>query len=138
MGGRHTPTPGQAWSVPRVSQPATNMTHLIRNGPTLTLACRMPIRWDMEARAHLGAGPLSRTRVAPQIRQDIWRALQKLRGFAPLVEVTEVAGGYDLRAGGTVAARFPRAHTIAGILEVLRDRDRQARWVHSAAQGPVA
>lgn len=109
------------------------MTHILHIGPTLTLARRMPIRWDVEARGVVRSGPLSRARLALQIRQDLWRLLQRLRGFAPVVEVTASEGGYALRAGGQLVRRFPKGHVEGLITDLLGSRAHQERWCRFAA-----
>lgn len=73
--------------------------------------------------------PVSKLRLARQIRQDVWRALQKVRGFSPVIEMTEGEGGLSCRIGGQVDGRFPRAHCEAVIAEVIAEnRDRWTRW----------
>lgn len=104
--------------------------HILREGDVLTLARRLPVRFDVSASTRLPMG--SRRKVAQQVRQDVWRALQNLRGFAPVVQVTRTDGGLDVTAGGQVAGRFLRAHAEAQIAAVLQDPENRARWMRWA------
>lgn len=74
--------------------------HVLRDGPRLTLARKLPARFDVEAATNLPAA--GRLRLAWQVRQDIWRALQRQRGFSPVIEVTSGPGGLFVRAGGRI------------------------------------
>ncbi|WP_241482203.1 hypothetical protein [Leisingera sp. ANG-Vp] len=85
----------------------------------------------MAAETVLPAGdPL---RLAHQVRQDMWRKLQSLRGFSPVVEVTQEGQGLRVRAGGQVMGRVPSnaADLIAGVLEHPGNR---ARWLRHAGR----
>ncbi len=104
--------------------------HILRDGNALTLARRVPVRFDLSASTRLPMG--SRRKVAQQVRQDVWRALQDLRGFAPVVRVERTAEGLDVTAGGQVAGRFPRAQAEARIEAVLSDPENRARWMRWA------
>ncbi|WP_306115386.1 MULTISPECIES: hypothetical protein [unclassified Roseovarius] len=104
--------------------------HILRDGDVLTLARRLPVRFDVSASTRLPDG--SRGRVARQVRQDIWRALRGLRGFAPVVRVTRTSEGLEVTAGGQAAGRFPRAHAEAQIAAVLQDPENRARWMRWA------
>ena len=74
---------------------------------------------------------------AHQIRQDMWRKLQGMRGFSPVVEVTATGPGSGqalrVRAGGQVMGRVPSnaAGLIADVLENPADR---ARWQRHAVR----
>lgn len=102
--------------------------HVLREGPRLTLARRLPARFDVEARASLpGAG---RLRLATLIRQDIWRALRCQRGFAPVVEVTASSSGLTVRAGGQVdGAPYDRARLESRLAAVLEAPANRTRWL---------
>lgn len=105
--------------------------HILRDGPRVTVARHLPVRFDVLAETVLP--PAGRLRVAQQIRQDLWRALQRQRGFSPVVEVSEAADGLLVRAGGRVqAARFDRARLAARIADVLEDGTNRRRWVRMA------
>ncbi|MBY6067009.1 hypothetical protein KUW17_09685 [Leisingera aquaemixtae] len=110
--------------------------HITRTDSSLTLSRRVPARFDVAAETVLPAGdPL---RLAHQIRQDMWRRLQSLRGFSPVVEITALghgqAQGLRVRAGGQVTGRVP-ANAAAQITEVLENPACRARWVRHAARG---
>lgn len=69
-------------------------------------------------------------RLAQQIRQDLWRALQCVRGFSPVVRVEEDGTHLLVRAGGTIHARaFPKQFIEQRITNVLDDPDRRSRWL---------
>lgn len=100
--------------------------HVERGQDVLTLSRGRPARFDLSVDAVLASGdPL---RLAHQIRQDVWRALRDLRGFAPAVRVTRRDGAMHVTAGGAVAGRFPRHHAEAAIRAVLDCPANRARW----------
>lgn len=108
--------------------------HTLRDGARLLHARRLPVRWDVEASTVLPeAGPRAgRGRLAAQVRQDMWRALRNLRGFAPAVEVARREGALHIRAGGQVAGAIApgTSRRIAALLECPALR---ARWLRGAA-----
>ncbi|OED50295.1 hypothetical protein AB838_02835 [Rhodobacteraceae bacterium (ex Bugula neritina AB1)] len=109
--------------------------HITRTDSTLTLSRRLPARFDVAAQTVLpGGNPL---RLAHQIRQDLWRKLQNLRGFAPAVEITAERQGVRVRAGGQVAGRVP-ANAAGLIADVLEDPANRARWARHASRGQGA
>jgi hypothetical protein len=67
-------------------------------------------------------------RTAQQVRQDMWRALQDLRGFAPIVEVRREAGRLHVKAGGAVDGAVAKTHAQVIIAEILDCPERRARW----------
>ena len=101
----------------------------------LTLSRRLPARFDVAAETRLPAA--SASRVAHQVRQDLWRRLQDVRGFQPVVQVTRGDRALTVRAGGSVAARaFPRARIEAEIAALLADDAYRARWIaHATRRG---
>ena len=106
--------------------------HITRTDSTLTLSRRLPARFDVAAETVLpGADPL---RLAHQIRQDLWRQLQNLRGFTPVVEITAAGQGLRVRAGGQVTGRVP-ANATSLIADVLENPARRARWIRHASRG---
>ncbi|KIC16816.1 MULTISPECIES: hypothetical protein [unclassified Leisingera] len=106
--------------------------HITRTDSSLTLSRRLPARFDVVAETVLpAADPL---RLAHQIRQDMWRKLQSLRGFSPVVEITAEGQGLRVRAGGQVTGRVP-ANAAALIAEVLDNPARRARWIRHASRG---
>lgn len=110
--------------------------HITRTDSAFTLSRRLPARIDVAAETVLpAADPL---RLAHQIRQDLWRQLQNLRGFSPVVEITaadtETGQGLRVRAGGQVAGRVP-ANAAGLIADVLEDPANRARWIRHASRG---
>lgn len=87
-------------------------------------------RFDVFAEA--GFPFVSPRRLALQIRQDMWRRLQRLRGFSPVIEIWEVEGGLRVKAGGQVEGRFPKAYVAAQIADLLEDRSYRERWIRYA------
>lgn len=106
--------------------------HILTSGDTLTLARHLPPRFDVVAETRLPA--MGRRRLAHQVRQDMWRALRRLRGFSPVVEVSRDGDGLRLRAGGRVAGGCPPA-TSDRIAAVLADPGNRARWARFAGRG---
>ncbi|MFO6462862.1 hypothetical protein ACK8OR_00595 [Jannaschia sp. KMU-145] len=100
-----------------------------RDGATFALSRRLPLRWDVAAETRLP--DLGRRRLAHAVRQDLWRALRDLRGFAPAVEVTRDAGGCHVRAGGRVEGAVAGGLT-ARVAAVLADPGLRAGWVRAA------
>ncbi len=99
-------------------------------GVVLSRGCA---RFDVAAETHLpAAAPAA---VAQQVRQDVWRALRRLRGFAPVVSVTPDGAGLRVIAGGAVAGAIPPG-TGARIAAVLEDRGNRARWLAHALRRP--
>ena len=105
--------------------------HVQRDGARLVLARHLPARFDVSAETVLpDAG---RERVAQQVRQDMWRALQRQRGFSPVVEVVSGANGLSVRAGGRVdTERFDRKGLEARISALLEAPENRHRWVRMA------
>ncbi len=106
--------------------------HVLRDGPRLTLTRRLPVRFDVEVCSSLPRA--GRLRVATQVRQDIWRALQGQRGFSPVIEITTGEGGeMTLRAGGRVdGAPFERARLEERIADVLGSPTNRQRWLRGS------
>ncbi|WP_425092024.1 hypothetical protein [Tropicimonas sp. S265A] len=105
--------------------------HVRRDEHGVTVSRTPAPRWDVSVVARLPQ-VRSRTRLAQQVRQDMWRRLQSLRGFAPAVRVTCDAQGCEVRAGGAITAPFPRAATEAALAELLECPAHRARWVAHA------
>ncbi|MCF6443920.1 DUF6497 family protein [Nereida sp. MMG025] len=110
--------------------------HITRDGAQVTL--RRPANtsqtWDVAAQAHLPMGTrgVGRARLAHLIRQDVWRALQSLRGFSPMVQVQRDADGYAVRAGGSVQGAVPST-AQATVQSVLGNPSNIKRWVGALA-----
>ncbi len=119
--------------------------HLQRDGAVLVLSRRLPARFDLSAATVLQAGayPVSRGRLAHQIRQDVWRCLQNLRGFRPVVQITHdaAAGALHVIAGGalptrTASAARSKAETL--LADLLADPARRSRWLrHARSRKPL-
>ena len=105
--------------------------HIIEEAGGVTLARRLPARFDVSSTAHFPAvQPLP---LASQIRQDLWRMLQSLRGFSPVVQVVPDGEGLRVEAGGQVHGVIPPAtsNRIAALLSSVHHRD---RWVWYARE----
>ncbi|AHD00359.1 hypothetical protein [Leisingera methylohalidivorans] len=104
--------------------------HITRKDGGLTLSRRLPARFDVAAETLLPqADP---QRLAHQIRQDLWRRLQRLRGFSPVVEITPEGQGLRVRAGGQVLGRVP-SNAAGLIADVLENPANRTRWLRHAA-----
>ncbi len=113
--------------MPRVSKVRW---HIRRDGETLTLARRLPVRFDVAVTTTLPDG--ARGRLAHQIRQDVWRALQDIRGFSPAVQLRRDGGVLQVTAGGDVLGKVPRAKMERLIEKLLNDPEKRLRWVQNA------
>lgn len=106
---------------------------IVRTENSVTVSRHMPVRFDLAVVARLPLRPFSRTRLAHQIRQDIWRALQKVRGFSPAVRIEVTKPEIKITAGGCflaeVSGRSRLAEIVGGILE---DPGNRARWMRHA------
>lgn len=71
-------------------------------------------------------------RLAHQIRQDMWRAVQTVRGFSPVIRVEPCEAGLRVTAGGRVAGRVP-GNLEPKIAAVLEDEAKRSRWLRHAA-----
>ncbi|MEP1537127.1 MAG: hypothetical protein ABJQ34_09985 [Paracoccaceae bacterium] len=71
-------------------------------------------------------------RLMHQVRQDMWRRLKNVRGFAPMVQLTPDAGGWCVTAGGQVSA-IAQSHAV-GIEDVLTNKNNRARWIRHAGE----
>jgi hypothetical protein len=100
--------------------------HILIEDGALTMARRMPVRFDLKVSTQLEGG--DKLRLARQVRQDVWRALRDLRGFAPAVRVEDCATGVLVTAGGQIDGRCPYDKARSRIGEVLDDPANRARW----------
>jgi hypothetical protein len=111
--------------------------HIEDEAGVLTLSRRLPARFDFSAEA--GFVPVrSRRRLAMQIRQDMWRALRDLRGFAPVVQVWVEGEGMRVKAGGASDGRAPKGLCAARVGALLEDADLRQRWIAHAGKPQVA
>lgn len=103
-----------------------------RSPECVALSRRGNVVFDVSAQT---AFPLcARARLAHQVRQDLWRELQNLRGFSPVVLIEAQGDGLRVTAGGEVAAKtFPKPAIEAQIAALLADPKLRARWLRHAA-----
>ena len=109
--------------------------HIEIDGDRLTLSRRARARFDFAVETILPDG--NRARVAHQIRQDMWRGLQSMRGFSPVVEVTRMSDGLCIKAGGQVDGRFPLRKATDVVSALLEDEAFQTRWSRCSARQKV-
>jgi len=109
--------------------------HITTDAGGLTLSRHLPPRFDVAASTRLPGGDLRR--VAHQVRQDMWRALQNVRGFSPVVTVQADGADLHVRAGGRVAGCAPSTLSDR-IADVLESPSNRARWVSCANRGSGA
>ena len=107
-----------------------------RDEDRLTLSRRRGARMDVCSEARFP--DVSRGRLATQIRQDLWRELQVLRGFSPVIEILRSEGGLTVRAGGQLESVAPKAEIERKIADLLADTEKRERWVRFAAHKRVA
>ncbi|MEL6452708.1 MAG: hypothetical protein AAFQ19_15745 [Pseudomonadota bacterium] len=107
--------------------------HILREGDSLTLARRLPPKLHLAVQTVLP--PCNPLRLAHQIRQDLWRALQLVRGYSPVVRLDPLPEGWAVTAGGPVAGPVPAALS-ARAAAVLDDAANRARWVRQAGGRP--
>jgi hypothetical protein len=103
--------------------------HINKIEGQVTVSRHLPARFDVSATTQLAGG--NALRLATQIRQDMWRALQGLRGFSPVVQVTEMDGVLQVQAGGRVMGNIA-AGLEADIAAVLENNKNRARWLKCA------
>lgn len=102
--------------------------HILREPGAVTLARRLPARFDLSAET---AFPATNPAVlVHEVRKDLWRALRRVRGFSPVVRVADREGGrLTVRAGGAISGQMPPLQaTEARIAALLADPARRARW----------
>lgn len=101
---------------------------------TLTLFRPGRARMDVSATAALTSqDTLSPIRIAHQVRQDIWRALARVRGYSPVVQVVGRDGALIVTAGGMLTSgNVPHASIKARLSEVLQNPANRARWCRFA------
>ncbi|MGS4947999.1 hypothetical protein ACVDG3_21225 [Meridianimarinicoccus sp. RP-17] len=103
--------------------------HVLDDGMALTLARRLPPRFDLSEERQFP--PVRRRALAHAIRQDVWRALRSLRGFTPVVRVARHGDGLSVRAGGACDGALP-AVAQARLAQVMDCPARRARWIRHA------
>ena len=90
------------------------------------MARRLPARFDLCVETTLPL--MSRRKLALQIRQDMWRVLQNLRGFLPAVAVMRLDDGVRVRAGGQFTCRVHIPSAEAKLHDMLNNAQRRQRW----------
>lgn len=103
--------------------------HIFREEGSLTVARQVPPRFDVAVSVVLP--PAEPLRLAQQIRQDMWRAVQAVRGFSPVVKVEAQGDSLLVTAGGRVAGRVP-GNLASEIKAVLEDEAKRSRWLRHA------
>lgn len=93
--------------------------------------------WDLIAEAalpvHAASAPMRR-RIAHQVRQDVWRALKRLRGFVPVVRVADTGHTAVVRAGGLVLTGQATMRDKQRVEDVISNTNNQRRWLAHAAR----
>lgn len=103
--------------------------HILWQEEALTLCRQQPAQFDVAVSVDLpAADPL---RLAHQIRQDMWRAVQNVRGFSPVVKIEAQGEGLLVTAGGRVAGRVP-GNLASEIRAILEDENKRSRWLRHA------
>lgn len=111
----------------------SNRWHIVRDADGITLCRHLPARLDFAVQTVLPCGRA--VRLAHQIRQDLWRTLQTLRGFSPVVRLQRNAAGWRVTAGGRAAGPVPNV-VVARAHAVLNNPSNRARWVQAAGKRP--
>lgn len=107
--------------------------HIVKDGQGgVTVSRKLPARFDFAVEATVPA--CNAVLLAQQVRQDMWRALQGLRGFLPVVEIVKDGNQCRIRAGGSVNGPLPLVHVQGLLLQILHDPARRARWIMHAGR----
>ena len=104
--------------------------HILRDSHGVTVTRRLPVRFDLSAQVVLPNA--YRLYLAQQIRQDLWRRLQNLCGFTPVVRIENHVSGVLVTAGGQIDGMVNRNWYEAEIQYLLMDQGLQARWLSQA------
>lgn len=124
-----------SWAGGNTGEGRRNRWCLTRDGDVLTLSRRLPVRFDILVTADLPVTGrrVSRARLAHQLRQDVWRLLQDMRGFCPVVRIERSEDVLRVTVGGTLAQRpAPVARAEAYLSDLLADPAHRARWMRHA------
>ncbi|NIZ10238.1 hypothetical protein [Pseudooceanicola sp. HF7] len=114
---------------------ARNRWHRLEEGGAVTVTRALPVRFDLEAKVRLAAPDrVSRTALAHQVRQDLWRLLQDTRGLSPAVQVRRDGPELEIIAGGRLAHGRVTAHDRRRAQALLDDPERRARWLAHAGR----
>ncbi|QDY69576.1 hypothetical protein [Qingshengfaniella alkalisoli] len=113
----------------------SNHWYISHSREEVTLARVLPVRFDLSAEITMPV--LRKTVLAHEVRKDVWRSLQGLRGFSPVVTVREELRGLRIIAGGRIENAKSVPPSLQSRLEaVLNDPHRQARWRQHARIRP--
>ncbi len=107
--------------------------HIVTEGDTLTLSRGLPARVDLSVT--MRCPDANRLRLATQIRQDMWRALQRLRSFRPAVAVTRDQTGLSVTAGGALDRAAPPS-AEGTLADLLSNPANRRRWLTHARRQP--
>ena len=110
---------------------ARNGWHILRDEDGLTLARHLPVRFDVFAVSEFPVCDAGR--LAQQVRQDMWRALQRVRGFSPVVRVEPLDTGLRITAGGRVPLASKSASVVQRLDDLLSNPQLRARWLRWAS-----
>lgn len=105
--------------------------HIEADAQSYCLSRIRPVRFDLAVEASFPR--VRRGRLAQQVRQDMWRRLQQLRGFAPAVLVQRDGDGLKLTAGGRVLGPVPQKARDT-LEEMLHDAELRQRWIDWAGR----
>ena len=100
-------------------------------GDTFVVCKRLPVQFDLLAETNLP--PCRSQKLALQIRQDMWRLLQNVRGLLPAVEVTGRETVIYVRAGGQLTCSVHVRSAQAKLQDMLDDPTYRQRWINYAA-----
>lgn len=129
---KHPSLPQCERSTRQVDQPERgNMRqrdgwYVTRTPESYVLSRHWPAQFDLKASTRLPR--LNPSRLARQIRQDLWRELKGLRGFSPVIQVVTENSGMTIHAGGQLRAGPAPKDTRQKIQALLDDPARRARW----------
>ena len=102
--------------------------HISRDDGSWTLSRLRSQRLDFSAQTWLPR--VHPVRLMHQVRQDVWRRLQNVRGFAPMVQLTPNEDGWSVIAGGQVSVTSPTLST--SVEDVLTNECNRVRWIRHA------
>lgn len=114
---------------------ARNSWHILREAGAVTLARHLPPRFDIVESMQLAAGPnISQAALAHQVRQDVWRALQHVRGFSPVVKISRTKDDIAITAGGRLSDPQNKGGAEAALMKVLGSPANHRRWLAHAGR----
>jgi hypothetical protein len=105
-----------------------NGWHITQDDTSYTLSRQWPPRFDVQAQARFPV--MRKSRLARHIRQDLWRALKGLRGFAPVIQIHSSESQLHVTAGGQVQGAVPHglSEQIQSVLDCPKRRARWEKW----------